>query len=90
MERKEVLIGKVLSSPAKTGIVVLLQKRGKVGFEELRRELEMSNGALDYQLKSLAAAGIITQAEDGKWILSEPGTQISGTIRQVVSSTITT
>ena len=80
------VIGKILTSPAKTAIVATLSKEGKVQFSDLQEALQTTNGNLNYHLLDLQNDGIVQKNSDGAWVLSGQGTKVSSTVRNVVKS----
>ena len=77
MEKKPNLekVGRVLVSPPKYGIVVTLGKEPE-SFTDIKRELDIPSGTLNYHLLVLQKDGLVEKRDDGEYQLSPEGRRV--------------
>ena len=76
-------VGKILVSPPKMGIMVVLSENS-VPFTTIKNQLELSSGSLNYHLLVLEKENLLVKNDDGKYLLTDQGNKILKIIRNVV------
>lgn len=69
-------VGKVLVSPPKLGIIVALGKNESESFTDIKKELRITGGTLNYHLLFLQKEGLVLKTDEGEYALSDEGEQV--------------
>jgi len=85
MEIKTQKVGKVLVSPYKLGIVVTLGKIGSESFTNIKKNLKITGGTLNYHLLFLQKEGLVEKTDNGEYTLSDEGKQVFRIVKSVAS-----
>lgn len=87
MERKSIIekVGKVLVSPSKLGIIVALGNQESESFTDIKKELAITGGTLNYHLLFLQKEGLVKKTDVGEYVLSNEGEKVFRIVKSVAS-----
>jgi len=76
-------VGDVLRSPPATGVIRELKNSTK-SFSQLKKNLSMSSGSLNYHLLKLRSAGILKKTQGERYTLTTLGQKVSEIVRRTL------
>jgi DNA-binding HxlR family transcriptional regulator len=79
------VVGEVLSSPPKVGIVNEVDVQPKT-FSELQKKLKMSSGNLNYHLLRLTSAGLLTKDPENRYAITPLGRDVDKVVKSALKA----
>lgn len=85
MEIKSIVkkVGKVLVSPSKLGIIVALGNQESESFTDIKNQLAITGGTLNYHLLFLQKEGLVKKTDVGEYVLSDEGEEVFRIVKSV-------
>jgi DNA-binding HxlR family transcriptional regulator len=86
-EEMSKVVGKVLSSPLQTEIIVDISN-APLSFSELQKKLEMTSGNLNYHLLRLGSAGLLSKDPQNRYSITPLGRDIAKIVRTAIKASL--